>query len=275
MKKININTVIFSIILLVTIIAGCVSLIPKKDTRKTNETKYTVYVDDEADLLTEKEEENIKEKMQSAAVYGNVGFITISGSGNSIVSENATKKAVEIRYRELYGKDSAALLCIDMSSRYIYIFSDGKMYQYITKSKANEITDNAYIYATGGNYYECAEKIFDQIEKTQYGVALFSPVKIINNFLLAFSLALILVSYLVFNNRYKEPSERQPLFMSPSNAIKKFNKRLVSCERVEVESAGGAVSVHSGGLHSSGGHSSGSRSSGGGHHSGGGGGHHF
>ena len=104
---------------------------------------YEIIIEDYADLLTEEQEALLYEQMKEVLPYGNAGVITIGShpySSTDILAENL--------YYEYFGGESGILFTIDMQKRNLYIYSDGEIYKTVTKTRANEITDDIYTDAT-------------------------------------------------------------------------------------------------------------------------------
>ena len=85
---------------------------------------------------------------------------------------------------------------IDMSQRYIYIFSDGNNYKMITRAKSETITDNVYKYAVKEQYYQCAEKAYNQMYTVLEGGKIAEPMKYISNTLLSLMHYQLILHYL-------------------------------------------------------------------------------
>lgn len=219
------------------------------------ETGYEIYIDDWADLLTPAEEKDLLAIMEPITAYGNVAFVSIDYNAYHSVES----------YAENYGyshfrNESYTLFVIDMDYRKVCVYSDGAIYDTITKAYANTITDNIYSYASDAEYYECAYHAFDQINTLLEGRTIAQPMKYISNALLAVVLALLINYFLVmFTSRSKKVHDRQLLDgiytkVDINNPTIQF---LHQSRRYSPQSSGGG-----------GGH----RGGGGGGHSGGGGG---
>ena len=157
------------------------------ETTYTNpDTDYSVIIEDDADLLTDSEEEELTTVMKDITVYGGASFVTIN--------ENSTTAAtfIESYYRNTFGHESGTVFLIDMDNRKIWIFSDGKIYNTVTKSYADTITDNCYTYASNGDYFGCAKTAFSQIVSLLQGRRIAQPMKYISNAFLAVIVALLL-----------------------------------------------------------------------------------
>lgn len=150
-----------------------------------------VVIEDDADLLTDEEEEKLAEVMLPITDYGYVCFKSID------VNSTSTSSYVKDYYHENFGKSSGLVFLIDMDNRNIWIFSDGDIYDMVTTSKANTITDNAYKKATNEDYYGCAEIVFTQIYKVLNGEKVVAPMKYVGNALLAIAIALFINYFVV------------------------------------------------------------------------------
>ena len=219
---------------------------------------YTILIDDQAGLLTTEEVSSLKEKMKELVVYGNIGFVSVSSNSTSI------ERFAEQYYHRYFKTESGTIFVIDMDNRMIYIFSDGENYKYITKSKANSITDNIYRYATREEYYECASKAFHQIGTVLNGGKIAEPMRLVSNGFLAVTISLF-ISFLYV--------------LSVSKSSRASQHEIL--KGVKSSFASGEADGHLTGSHSvyspqsSGGGSSGGGGGGGGGSSGGGGGHSF
>jgi len=231
----------------------------------SGENQYQVIIQDDANLLNESEEAELKELMTELSEFGNVMFVSVDEN------DMTAAEYAQSTYHQTFGSDSGTLFLIDMDNRYIYIFSDGLMYQTITKTNALTITDNAYTYASSGDYLGCAKHVFSQELTLMNNGEIARPMKYINNALFA-GIGALLLNYGLLRlttNSGKDNSQNiisgAVLNYSLSNpeVLKGKLDKIYS----PVESSSGEGS--SGGSRSSGG------GGGGGHSSGGGGGHRF
>ena len=100
------------------------------------ETNYKVVYEDNANLLSESEKNQLLSDMKPLTKYGNIAFITIA-KNNMTTSEFANDY-----YHRMFGTESGTIFVIDMDNRQIYIFSDGSNNKIINRNKAYIITDN-------------------------------------------------------------------------------------------------------------------------------------
>jgi uncharacterized protein len=223
---------------------------------------YDAVVMDDADLLTDSEEESLLEAMKANTEFGHAVFLT---SKRPVDSTSALAAGT---YKSMYGSQSGSIFVVDMYNRYLYIFSDGLVYKFITKSYANTITDNVYRYATKGDYYTCAMEVFSQELKVLNGVRIAQPMKYVDNVLLAL-IASLFLNYLVLRIQARRDRATQAVMMESSKPY----LALISAKYFDR----GTTKIYSPPSSSSSGGSSGGGGGGGGGggSSGGGGGHGF
>ena len=164
---------------------------------------------------------------------------------------------------------------IDMYNRRIEIFSDGAIYKTITRTRANEITDNIYKYATAGDYYMAAKKTFEQMETILEGGRIATPMKYATNAAFAIGIVLIINFIIITAQRKKKNVTTLTNALAYEggrgriSAVKSVNSVMTSQRKTRhVESSGGSSGGGGGGFSGGGG-------GGGGFSSGGGGGHSF
>lgn len=229
----------------------------KKEPIEETKNDYKIVIEDDANLLTNEEVENLKEKMKSLTKYGNIAFKSILT--NSTSAPNYAREY----YHNKFGIQSGTLFLIDMDNRKIYIFSDGTNYNIITNGKAEIITDNIYTYASNKDYYNCAYNAYDQIETLLEGGKILEPMRYISNVVVSIVVAFFTSFLIVLQNTKIKKA--------------KANKVLQNCD-INVAASNiygqktGTHRVYSPVESSSGGSSGGG---GGGGSSGGGGGHSF
>ncbi len=223
---------------------------------------YDVYIRDDADLLTDAEEEELYDIMLGGTGAGNMVFMTIDHAGGS-----ATKDYIEEIYQtseDLRGTN-AVIYVIDMDNRLLWITGYGENRRLITPDYGNLITDNVYQYAGSGDYATSAIEGYRQIVKRLSGSRVSGTLRGVGNLCIAVIIAEILcfaVAYTLSASRRADADEvldnieRMERLQNPG--VKKTGTRRV----YDPPS-------------SSSGSSGGSRSSGGGGFHGGGGGHGF
>ena len=230
-------------------------------------TGFKVVISDEEDLLSDVEEAQLLLDMTPLTEFGNVGFFT----GRSGMS---TQRYAENLYRSHFDSDSGTIFLIDMGNRIIQIASGGQVYRVITKAYANTITDNAYRYASRGEYYQCAKSVFDQSHTLLRGGRVAQPMKHITNALMAVTLA-ILINYLIVmlqRRKIDVEAQRNTPVINPTITTNITSSILLSERRIRQYSSGsgggGGFSGGGGGFSGGGGgFSGGGGSVGGGGHS--------
>ncbi|MBQ7840253.1 MAG: TPM domain-containing protein [Lachnospiraceae bacterium] len=229
------------------------------------DTGFRTVMEDDANLLSSEQEEELAALLQEITDYGNAAFKTLETNPYSSTSHFA-----ENYYAQLFGSTSGTLFLIDMDYRMLWIYSDGVIYKTITKSYANTITDNVYRYASNGDYFTCSYEAFSQILALLEGSRIAQPMKYASNAFLAVVMAMFLCYFLTrYLSALKSPSNAHvPLGMKSHYRLEHANVRFTHKTKTY-----SPVSSDSGS--GSGGGSSGSSGGGGGGHSGGGGGHRF
>lgn len=226
---------------------------------------HHIIIEDDAGLLTKEEEEKLYNEMKKTTEYGHVIFKTINHN-----PETYTGTYAQNYYHQKFANGvSGTLLLIDMDKRTIYIFSDGAIYETITNNKALTITDNIYRYASRGEYYECANKAFSQINTLLNGGKINEPMRLITSGILSLVIAALLGFVLsLYKARLKDPN--------PKDIVKLLNKKVEVIGEITGQKIGQIRRYNPPSSSSSGGsHSSGGGGGGGSHSSGGGGGHRF
>lgn len=224
----------------------------------TNEdTGYEVIIEDDANLLSQEDLEQLSRKMAEITPYGSAAFKTIDENPYS------TESFIRDYYSDTFGQHSGTVFLIDMDNRNIWIYSDGDIYKVITDSYADTITDNVYRYASRQEYFDCAFHAFEQITSLLQGYRIARPMKYISNALLAL-LCGMLINYIIIKMfaRKKRVAQQELL-----------GNIFIQCDIQQPQ----AVFTHQQRVYhppssSGGGHGGGG---GGGGHSGGGGGHSF
>lgn len=218
------------------------------------DTKYQIIIEDKADLLSEMEEEQLAEEMWEITVYGNAAFVTIGQNPYSSAEE-----FIENFYQECFQASSGTVFLIDMDYRKIWIHSNGRIYQTITKSYANIITDNVYSYASEQEYYQCASVAFRQITTLLQGEKIAQPMKYICNALLAVVMAFLINYFIVMMySKSRKPSDTEVLakiptqykLSNPKVELIRETKRYSPVSSSSKGSGGGRRSSGGGGGHS-------------------------
>lgn len=181
---------------------------------------YAIIIEDDANLLTPIEEQQLRSNMEVLTEFGNVMFKTTNNN-----KSNIPLKYIQNYYYSKLGNKSGVAFYIDMNKREVCACATGGLDRIITSSKCNTIMDNVYRYATKKQYYECAVQTFSQMNKLLTGEKIAERMKYICNAIISVMISLF-ISY--------------GFFMIISRNKKATNKELIeecvtSLEHSEIE----------------------------------------
>ena len=228
---------------------------------QNSDTGYTAYIDDEEDLLSISEEENLLKKLVPLTQYGNVAFL--SGRG-----EYSAAATIRDFYNEVFYGKSGLIFFIDMENREIRIQSGGAFYRTISSDVANSITDNVYVFASNGDYYRTAAVAFSQVKAKMEGRFVATPMRWISNFFLAIFLGLLFnFTMLLMTWKQNRAGSKAVLgALRPNMILGNREVIMTNQTKVRLSSSSSRRGGRSGGGFSGGGRSGGGFSSGGGGH---------
>ena len=227
-------------------------------TDHNSDSGYDLILDDDADFLTDDEEDSLVEIMTEITDYCNVALVTTTSH-----SFYSTEDFAADYFDSTFGAHAnGTIFVIDRRLNKIFIYSDGDAHKTITNSYAYSITDDTYTYATeshGRDYYTCSYKTMEQILSLMEGRRIAQPMKYICSALLAIILA-FLINYFIamFYSRQKKTSVKTIISSIYANT-NITNPRITFSHQAKTYSPPSSSSSGGGG--------------GGGGHSGGGGGH--
>jgi uncharacterized protein len=231
------------------------------DSSYTNpETGYEAVIEDQADLLTEDEEEDLAELLCDVTDYCNAAFVTISSN-----PYYNTQRFAESYSNDAFPHSSAVVFVVDMDNRYLYMDSSGTAQNRITSAYADTITDNVYRYASDGDYYTCAYKAFSQVGTLMRGQRIAQPMKYISNALLAIVLAMLINFVIVKAKSQKHKATANELLSGIYSNFQIHDAKAVFTHQTKTYSprssdSGGGGGGSSGGGGGGGGHSGGGHS---------------
>lgn len=228
---------------------------------QNSDTGYTAYIDDEEDLLSSSEKENLLKKLVPLTQYGNVAFL--SGRG-----EYSAATTIRDFYNEVFYGKSGLIFFIDMENREIRIQSGGAFYRTISSDVANSITDNVYVFASNGDYYRTAAVAFSQVKAKMEGRFVATPMRWISNFFLAIFLGLLFnFTMLLMTWKQNRAGSKAVLgALRPNMILDNREVIMTNQTKVRLSSSSSRRGGRSGGGFSGGGRSGGGFSSGGGGH---------
>ena len=146
---------------------------------------YEIIIEDDADLLTDLEEQKLKSYMAVLSEYGNVMFKTTNTLNNS-----TSLRYIQNYYYSKLGNRSGVAFYIDMNKRQVCACATGGLDKILTNGKCDTIMDNAYTYAKRGNYLECAKETFFQMNRLLSGGKIAESMKYICNSILSIMISL-------------------------------------------------------------------------------------
>lgn len=262
------------ICVILTALAVSASAAGGDSVRYTNSfTGFQAVILDELDLLSDAEEEMLKEYMIPITEYGNIAFWSTDEYTSYEISQAKSK-----RY-SLFGDSSSGILSINMKVRYITFQSDGRIYSAVSESNSRSVTDNASGYASRGDFYGCAVSVYEQVGALLKGDGISEPMKYTSYIFIALMLAFVIIVGVAFSalfNPLARRNKQQAVFSSSGSLAagpvrsKVTNTYIRAWWRVLLFIL--SAMLRSGGGGFSGGGSSGGGSSGGGSSGGGGGG---
>ena len=216
-----------------------------------------------SEFFSAEDEEELVELMKPITEYTNILLI-----GTYEHSYSSTQNYAQHQLQSRFGSEPAVAFVVDMDLRKIFICSTGSAQKTITDTKAEQICDKVYIYATESynrDFARSAKGAMEQILIAVKGGRITSPMKIICNILLAFVLAL-LINYFIamFSSRSKKPSSSL-LLNSIYKQVLVNNAGVAFTHQTKQYSPQSSGSGGSSGGGSSGGGGGGGGSSGGGH----------
>ena len=146
---------------------------------------YEIIIEDDADLLTEVQEQQLKSNLEELSEYGYVLFKTTNIANNS----TSLRYIQNYYYSKLQNKSGVAFY-IDMNKRQVCACATGGLDKIITSSKCDTIMDNVYTYARKGDYYGCAVETFSQMNRLLSGGKIAESMKYYCNAILSVMVSL-------------------------------------------------------------------------------------
>lgn len=220
-------------------------------TQENSNNTSLVVIEDDANLLTEYQEEELRKEMNVLTEYGIVLFKTTDFS-----IDTRPLKYIQSYFYSKFGNKAGVAFYIDMSSRELCVTatSAGGLDKIITSAKCNIITDNIYRYASSGNYYKCASEAYKQMNQLLSGGKIAETMKHVCNAILSIMLSLFFtygVFLIIMGNKkatHKEiVGECEVKFKHGSVEVIKKGSHRVYSPRSTSSSGGGGSSGHSSG----------------------------
>ena len=156
-------------------------------------TSYMSCIVDDADILSDEEEREIKEGMKKFSDQCHI----VVASGNGLKMQTA-----QGYYSQYIPQgNSCIVLFLDINSQQLEIYCTGRAAEIINESHRTEITDNLYYYMLDQNYAGAIGECMGETYSIMTGAAVFAPMRYINNAFIALSLAAIIMFLFVHRSR--------------------------------------------------------------------------
>lgn len=120
----------------------------------------TIQVYDDADLLTEEERVSLISEVTQVEDLTGWDLVILTANDSSV---NSVRDYAESKYNELSGEDDGAVLLLDMYNREIYLATAGETITYLTDQRIDHILDDAYEYASDGEYAEMFQVMLEDV----------------------------------------------------------------------------------------------------------------
>lgn len=154
--------------------------------------EYKALILDDADLLSDEEEQALMETMFRLTSYGNVIFSTVVLPDGADFESNC-----EDVYYSFFGNQPGVNFQIDMGNRKLTLSASTDVEDAIYDERES-IVDNVYRLAGDGDYLGCAAECFDEIYIVLNDGRIAHSMKYIDNACIAVIAALILNFYFAF-----------------------------------------------------------------------------
>jgi len=193
------------VILLMTFIST--SIVKAEDLQNSTNNNYQIIIEDEANLLTEIEEIELKNYLSELTEYGNVLFKTTNTN-----TGYGSVKYIQNYYYSTFKNNKGVAFYIDMNKRQLCACASGGLEKIITNSKCDTIMDNVYRQASKGNYFGCAKETFTQMSELLSGNKIAEPMKYICNTILSIMISLFVTyGFYLLCSRNEKASKKEIL----------------------------------------------------------------
>lgn len=182
---------------LLALLGAALGLAPRSALAKGN-----YRIDDQAELLTEAQREQLATICEEISQYIDTGFISTTTAFRDV------EMLADTYVEQYFGSDAAAVFAIDMYNRQIAVYANAEGKKIIREIDARAITDNVYTYASDGDYFGCAQAAFSQMLTRCQGGEVASPMRHVTNLLMAIVLGVLLNFLRVYWSRARIMRQR-------------------------------------------------------------------
>lgn len=219
--------------------------------KQNEETGHYAVICDQADLLSDEEEQKLTEYLDRITEYCSAVFLTSSQPHSESMHEYA-KSMLEKIGKTVGMKDgyNALIYVVDMNKRELLIYAGDSIKKVINTSVSNSITDNTYTLASKGDYYAVARETFTQLYQVLSGQGIAQPMKYITSALLAVFAGLGIGLILIRSKTKRRMADQKSILdaLERSSFDPAVTADLISEKRVlHVERSGGGGGFSGGG----------------------------
>ena len=196
---------IIFIIFIIGILLFPLIKVKASDLNTNNNAGYTIIIEDDANLLTNAQEQKLRDQLIPLTEFGYVMFKTTNTNDTS-----TPLRYIQNYYYSKLGNKSGVAFYIDMNKRQICACATGGLDRIITSSKCDTIMDNVYKYASQKNYYECSVQAFLQMNRLLNGEKIAESMKYICNGIVAIMLSLFAsYGFIMMISQNKKASKKE------------------------------------------------------------------
>lgn len=226
---------------------------------RVTDAGYTIEIRDEEGLLTKEEAEALLDEMEDIGTYTNAVFGSYSGKQTTEVWTNANY------YRHGFFSPGGVAFVINMELRKLNVRYAGNTGRILGYSTATAVEDNVYQYASKGDYYTCASKVFSQVAGLYRGQRVAQPMKAVISLLLGLCIGMMILFLYVRGTRTQQRIAGTMLAGSIGAAALATAVQTTVNERKRIRSESSSGGFSGGGGSFGGGGSGGGTSGGAGH----------
>lgn len=202
LKKIRITLFVFLLIVTLSI-----NIVNAESLQTNTNNNYRLIIEDDANLLTEEQETELRNYLSVLTEYGNVIFKT-----TNVSTGYKPLNYIQNYYYSTLQNNKGVAFYIDMNQRQLCACASGGLESIITSEKCDTIMDNVYKMATKGNYFECAKETFSQMNKLLSGDKIAEPMKYICNTILSIMISLFVTyGFYLLCSRNEKASQKEIL----------------------------------------------------------------
>ncbi len=156
-----------------------------------SDTEYNAVIIDNTDVFSAAEEAALLNEMSPLCEHGNVCITTL------VSYEGLTYEIMNDLYTDTFGDTSGIILFIETKQSAMKIYCHGELSHEINSSSVYDITDKIAGYATGGDYYACADNFIAETQFFFFDRELSAPMKLVTSALMSLIIGLTATYFIV------------------------------------------------------------------------------